>query len=86
MTSTRGRRSDLPPSRERDCAERGGHGQAFRALLAARRASDRQRREDVEVAGQFLYAARPVSQGLQAFGHPIFVGLCPLPPAFELHL
>ena len=40
------------------------HRQAVRALLAARRASERRRAEDVEVAGQLLYSAR--SDGARA--------------------
>ena len=55
----RRRRQHLPAPRERDRAERVGHRRAVRPLLAARRAPDRRRPEDVEVAGQPVHARRP---------------------------
>ena len=57
-------RPHLPASRKRDRAIGSAHRQAVRALLAARRVSDGGRPEDVEVARQFLYPARPAGEGL----------------------
>ncbi len=54
----RRRRSDLSASRERDRAVGSDHVEAVRALLAAFGISERRVAEDVEVGGEFLYAAR----------------------------
>ena len=56
----------FPASRERDRAIGIAHRQAVLALLAARRVPDGGRAEDVEVAGQLLYAPRPAGQGPHA--------------------
>ena len=62
----RRRRQHLPAPRERDRAERVGHRQAVRAHLAARRAPDRRRPEDVEVAGQPVHARATCWRGARS--------------------
>ena len=56
--SRRRRGPDVSASRKRDRAVGSDHFEALRALLAAFGISERRSAEDVEVGGQFLYAAR----------------------------
>ena len=60
-------------------------GKPFVAPLAARRASDYRRREDVEVARQLLHAARSFRQGPQAFDDSLSASLGSVPPPAQFH-
>src|SRR5258708_37008720 len=73
------RRPDLSPSRERDRAERRRDGKAVRALLAAHRAPQSRRRNDVQVKGKLLPLSQPPSQGQFAAGPPLLLVDCPVP-------
>ena len=68
-------------SRERDCPERGGHRQQVRERLDAQRFRAHRRREDVEVAWQFLHAARSVLEHYPAEAVRCFMLSQPLPAA-----
>lgn len=58
----RWQRPGVPSSRERDRPERGRDRQALRQVLAALRDDHHQRREDVQVAGQFLHHPRSAGE------------------------
>ena len=62
------------------------HGKEVRPLLAALRAPHGGRAEDVEVARQFLHAARPARQRLHRPRGPLRVAHGELPAAAELHV
>ena len=62
------------------------HRQAVRALLAALRTSDGRRPEDVEVAGQLLYASRPRSRRATRRGDPLSARVGAVPQEAQLHL
>src|SRR5260221_4889365 len=79
-------RSGVPAPRERDCAERGSHRKAIREVLAARRAFAGGRREDVQVAGEFLHPAGSFREGVQAVSAAIRAGERALSPATEFHV
>ena len=65
------------PHHENEIAQSEARHRANRSsrLLASRRASDHRRREDVQIARQFLYAARSFQQRLQAFDAPLSAAL-----------
>src|SRR5207302_966207 len=84
--SHRRHRPRLPASRERNCPERSRHGQAFRALLAPRRASAFRGREDVEITRQLLYAARSFRKRLQACRVALCLGQRAIPQAAQFHV
>ncbi len=79
-------RSDLSPSRERNCAERRRYGQAVLALLDARRVFDRRRTEDVEIARQHLHDSRRHREGIPSVGGSISAAVGALSQAAEFHL
>src|SRR5215472_10242093 len=84
--SLRRNRFDLSTPRERDRAERGRHRKALFSFLDSWRAPVGERPEDVKVAGQLLYIARPDQPGIQAQRGAVSAGLCALSQAAELHL
>ena len=77
---------DLPAPRERDRAERVGDRRAVRPRLAALRAPDRRRPEDVEVARQPVHAGRPPGARLFGARRPLPLPVGPLPAEAQLHL
>src|SRR5213080_5279462 len=83
--SYRRNRSGISASRKRNRAERRRDGQALRALLAACGTFTCRRREDVQVGGELLHAARFVREGLQAFGFAVCLGRRSLPQATQFH-
>ena len=74
------------PHHENEIAEsEAATGKAVRETLAARRAPDHRRREDVQVARQFLYAARSFRQGLQAVFYSVPSSFRSLQSPAEFH-
>src|SRR5207244_13426451 len=80
-------RSRVSPPRERNRAERSGHGEAVRAFLASRRTPDGQRPAHGEIFGQFLHPARPDHRPeLQAYRDPISAERGPVSQAAQFYL
>src|ERR1700674_3447391 len=71
----RGGGLDVSASRKRDCTVRGDYRQTVRAFLAAFRAPERGRAENVQIPGQLLYAAGRNRAGVCAGGGAVPAGI-----------
>src|SRR5213593_2966896 len=76
---------DLPASRRRDRAVRGGDRQAVRPLLGARRVPERARHQDVEAVRELPHRPRPARPGRGRGGGPAPVLADALSQGARLH-